>query len=154
VNSYQHLPLDQWSSSSWIGFYKRLQNELGLGNWGYVPNQSGGFMCFYWSGCHKTDEHEVYLQIEEKILCFKIGVTEGNESKFSHFRKLWHNKIIVESKRLGLNVVKPARFGSGYTMTVATLKDYRVVSQDGTIDIDKTCDILRQARELLLGCQL
>ena len=39
-------------------------------------------------------------------------------------------------------------------MTVATLKDYRVTSQDGTIDIDKTCDVLRQARELLLGCQL
>lgn len=154
VNSYQHLPLDQWSSSSWIGFYKRLQNELRLGNWGYVPNQSGGFMCFYWSSCHKTDEHEVYLQLEEEVLCFKIGVTEGNESKFSHFRTLWHKKIVAEGLRLGLSVVKPTRFGSGYTMTVATLKDYRVTSQDGTIDIDKTCDVLRQARELLLGCQL
>lgn len=89
------MPLDKWYYDSWIGFFKLLKNRLNEGGWKYVANPSGGFMGFYWNWI-KIEDAEIYLQIEEKQICFKIFVEEKN--KRSELRNRISRKILTEAK--------------------------------------------------------
>lgn len=147
VASYQSLPIDRWSWYSWIGFYLRLQKELGNGNWDYVPNQSGGFLGYWWHS-QGDDECEQYLQLEEDKLCFKIWV--GEPSRRRELRTKWHERIKEKAKENGIPVKKPSRFGSGQHMTVCIYDgDYRITNNNNVIDISSTVKLLRKAESLL-----
>lgn len=50
VQSYAVVPPSKWEWRAWHGFYSRLQQELDGGDWGYVPNGSGGFVGFGGTG--------------------------------------------------------------------------------------------------------
>ena len=147
VASYQSLPIDKWNRYSWIGFYLRLQKELDDGNWGYVPNRSGGFLGYWW---HSQSDHECeqYLQLEENKLCFKICVDDPHHRR--ELRTKWHKLIQERAKEDKLPVKKPSRFGNGQYMTVCIYDgDYRITNDDNVIDIASTVKLLKNLEFLL-----
>ncbi len=146
VQSFMHLSLDSWNWYSWQGFYNCLQTKLNEGEWDYVPNASGGFLGFRWYW-NDDNECEQYLQLEEKKLCFKIAVDEI--AKRTDLKWKWHERIMKASEQSALNIIKPVLRNGNY-MTVAIMNgDYRIANKDGKIDIEKTLDIIREARKIL-----
>jgi len=150
IQSYSNRPIGDWSRESWTGFYKQLQLEIvGLG-WDYVPNQSGGFLGAWWYW-RKWQDCDVYLQIEEGPLCFKISVPD--KSRASYMRDGLHKELMEASTRLrqSLRLKRPERFGSGWTMTVAVVEQsaWMVESSNGSLDIVGTMNNLRIAEQLL-----
>ncbi|WOD14483.1 hypothetical protein [Paraburkholderia kirstenboschensis] len=132
----------------------RLKEELGSGQWAYVHNGAGGFYGYFGkrvpaAGC------KVYLQIEtspkENKLCFKIDVPEQGQQK--HLRDLWHKKLISESGRQGVSIVRPGRLLTGETMTVAKHeKPFPIPDQSGCADIARTVELLRECQSIIQAC--
>ena len=145
--SYQILPIDKWNWYSWIGFYLRLQRELGDGNWDYVPNPSGGFLGYWWH-FQGDNECEQYLQIEEDKLCFKIWVNQSLHRR--ELRDKWYKRIKEKAKENEMPVKKPSRFGNDQYMTVCVYDGaYRITNEDNLIDITSTVKLLKKAESLL-----
>lgn len=118
VQSFNHLPVKSWGHRAWIGLFKYLQTQLGEGSWGYVANPSGGFMGFWGLG-HRVDNMDVYLQLEQDKVCFKMSmVDKENRSKV---RNQLNKLFVKEASNFDLKVTKPERFGSGRHMTFAIL---------------------------------
>ena len=132
VQSFKYLPIKDWSHKSWIGFFKYLQSKLGEGNWGYVANPSGGFMGF-WTFFQKVDDMDVYLQLEEDKLCFKMFMT--NKENRSEVRGKLNHSFVKEASNFDLQVIKPERFGSGKYMTFAVLQT-DIISKQNNNPID------------------
>ncbi len=150
TQAYESAPLSDWPWDAWQGFFRCLEGKMeNVEGWNYVPNQAGGFMglWWYWQSPQHGDE-ELHLQIEWGRLCFKIKV--GDASKRRERRQHWHERIVEAGRASALPVVRPARFGSGYTMTVAIVEgDFRQAGADGRLDLDATLAILRQAEQVL-----
>jgi len=156
IDSYKILSINKWKWNSWIGFYMELQQKLGDGTWGYVANQRGGFLGFWWNFIKKEDI-TIHLQIEteqgqknddeEKTfnkskLCFKIRVDD--EHKRSDYRWKVYSYIYEEAKKYNLSVKKPDRFGKGLYMTVAVIDVEFRKNNQGIIDINSTCNYLEE----------
>lgn len=145
IQSFLDLPLGDWQRQSrdiWIGFYMALQGEFPDAGWGYVANQSGGFMCFSfsWQGA-------AYLQLEQDKLCFKIDVKERRNR--AHQRWAWHNAFMAAAKSAGLKLRKPHRFGTGSTMTVCLLdEEYRKV-KNGVLDMPETVRFIKKISDFM-----
>jgi len=137
--------VDQWEpcSSCWKGFFIELQELLQSGNWGYVPNASGGFYGFWWNGRDKK-----YLQLEEGKLCFKLEVEDEREQ--TRQRNAWHKRLVAAGKRSTLTIQKPPRFGKGRCMTAAVLDgDYRQCDSSGRLDLNATVELLHQVEMVM-----
>ena len=147
VQSYRTTPPSQWSWEAWKGFYSKLQNEMGDGHWDYVANPSGGFLGYWWHFLG-NDNFNVYLQLEEQKLCFKIWVKDIQRR--GELRHCWHGKIMAAGKVGGLAVKRPSRFGLGEFMTVVTLAmDYRMTGDNGLLDMDKTLALFQSAQAII-----
>lgn len=171
TNSYQNTPIADWRGKKhkrWIGFYMALQeptksdNPLIRGEWGYIPNQSGGFMGFWWrkappkDGSGKYTELEKYMQLEDGKLCFKIDFGGVKEKRVDH-AKQWADELtrIFDHKKYA---VEKAKLRAGKTMTVAKLCDrgssnstipgYMVVAENGCIDMQGTINQLNRISKL------
>lgn len=146
VGSYKRLPLGQWDKwYSWIGFYLRLQKNLGSGNWDYVAK--GDFLGFWWHS-QGNENCKQYLQLEEDKFCFKIWV--NNSYDRSNLREKWHQIIKARGPEYNLKLTKPAKFGSGEQMTVCVYDgQYRECDSHQIIDVEKTVRLLRKAEALL-----
>lgn len=120
TNSFKNSPIEKWSSLAWQGFYKEMEQYLDIDSWGYVNNPAGGFMGMWWNW---QDNHEIsmYLQFEQQKLCIKIYY-DGSENK-SEIRQKYHNQLMELSKKLGLPVHRPERFGAGTYMTIGVIDD-------------------------------
>lgn len=146
-NLYRVIPPIKWPSewwwSGWHGLYRYLEDELEVVGWGHVNNASGGFLglTWHWRG-------NVYLQIEQEKLCFKVEV--GDKERRSERRWYWHERVVEAGKASSLTITKPPRFGNGWYMTVAILDgDWRQAGTDGKLDLAATLAVLRQAEEVL-----
>lgn len=118
-NSFQVLSIKDWNRNSWEGFYQFLQTQINVREWRYVANPSGGFLGLWWHFC-SWKQYNVYLQIEQGNLCFKIGEVYNNHSQV---RNEWYSKLIAHAKKNGKNEIKkPQRFGSGTYMTAAIVE--------------------------------
>ncbi len=150
IQSYRTTPPSKWSWEAWKGFYARLQNELGDGHWDYVANPSGGFLGYWWH--FGGDENfNVYLQLEERKLCFKIWVKDA--ARRGEIRQCWHDKIMAAGKEHGLSVKRPCRLGLRQYMTVVVLAtDYRMTGDNGLIDMDKTLALFQSAQAVIDDC--
>lgn len=153
--AYECAPLCRWTREGWEGLLRCLEEKLKAeAGWGYVPNQSGGFMGMWWHRKNVGGD-DVYLQIESKKLCFKIEVRDAKRRR--ERRQYWHDRIVAAGKVAGMKIAKPARFGSGRWMTVARLvgddgrqdRDWRQAGTDGRLDLAATLAVLRQAEEVL-----
>ncbi|MGI6599047.1 MAG: PD-(D/E)XK nuclease family protein [Kiritimatiellia bacterium] len=147
VQGFRTLSPKNWTWESWIGFYLELQNVFTDANWGYVPNQSGGFWGFWWQ-MQGDDKCRQYLQIEQAKFCFKIWVQD--KGKRGALRNLWNRRILEECTRHGLKARRPNRFGNGTCMTVAILdQEYRIVNDRNELDFPRTIEILKRAESVL-----
>ena len=147
VKAFRTHPLAEWPCLSWQGFFCELQSKLLDGEWGYVPNQSGGFMGYWWNG-RRDHDSEQYLQLEKSTLCFKVSVDDV--AKRAGVRDRWVERILQAARELNFDLVRPARLGRGQTMTVACFNgDYRVAGGGGALDTDGTVARLRRAQEVL-----
>ncbi len=147
--SYIVERLEKWYWYSWMGFYSRLQSEgIDCVDWGYVPNPRGGFLAFWWH-FQGDDTCGQYLQLEEDKLCFKIWV-KNKEERYS-LRQKWSRVVMAENldQKFGLDLNRPKRFGSGEYMTICLVENYRQVSDNGLIDMNKTLEVLKTAEKLL-----
>ena len=151
--SWKKKPLCDWHWHGWEGLFRCLEEKLKAG-WSYVPNPSGGFLGLWWHRKNVGGD-DVYLQIEQEKLCFKIAV--GDAKRRSERRRYWHDRIVAAGKAAGMKIAKPARFGSGQHMTVARLvgddgwqdRDWRQAGTDGKLDLAATLVVLRQAEKVL-----
>jgi hypothetical protein len=143
-------PLDKWTWWNWIGFYSAIQERVIDGSWNYVPNQSGGFLGFWWAGVGDNGFHW-YLQLEETDLVVKIGVNE--KSGRSAIRDSCLRRVLSVARSMDLPFKRPGRVGHGQTMTVAVLASaYRRVDASGRLDMEATLAVLRDAELLIRRC--
>lgn len=150
VQSYASFPIDKWTWDSWKGFYIEIQRRLQDGDWDYIANPAGGFFGFWWH-FKKANECEVYLQIEQDKLCFKIWTVDAEKRKY--LRQHWHEIIINECQKHNVKAQKPSRFGYGQYMTVAILEqEYRITNDDGIINMGATLEMLKSAQSVIDNC--
>ena len=144
VNAFVHK--EKWNHKNWIGFFKYLQKELNRGNWGYVPNQNGGFMGYWWA-FQKNEFCTQYLQIQEEDLVLKINSNkEENDKKF---RNICYKHYLAKAKEDGLSFEKPTRFGKGETMTILTTKYLIRDESSELIDIESTLEKLKRYTQFI-----
>lgn len=149
TQSFSILPVDQWNWYAWQGFYKELETRLTLTSWDYVANPAGGFLGAWW---HFTPikDGDMYLQFEEKKLCFKIYY-EGELNR-SDVRWEMHNRLMsIARDRNHSEISKPARFGAGLYMTIAVV-DSHYLFGDSIVDIDELVRKLLVYQELIDIC--
>lgn len=150
INAYQKLPVTSWKNkgTSWQGLFKALQTEMGRGNWGYVPNPSGGFMGFWFGGKDiflDGSKARSYIQLAEDKLLFKIAVKEQSLQK--KFRSAWHKAIILFGKSNGFEGFKKPRFRSGKDMTVVDGGEWIICNDNGVVDIPLTVSGLQNIKD-------
>lgn len=156
INSYQTLPLNEWHRNSWKGFFLAIQKEISVDNWGKVDNPAGGFMGLWWHGQNKNlddKNFDIYLQLEEKKLIFKVAVPHKKDYSVlkddcsalrDHCRKFLY-EVATEQ-----NIQIEPYGRSGKWMGIAKLKDdYRIPKEDGTIDLSATIENLKKIERLL-----
>ena len=82
VNDY-NKSIVEWETNQYIGFFNFLKSERLIDDgywqagWGYVPNQTGGFMGMWWSpksinNLYNSCKGELYIQIEANRIVLKI----------------------------------------------------------------------------------
>ncbi len=143
--SWKKKPLCNWHWHGWEGLFRCLEEKLKAG-WGYVPNPSGGFLGMHWHWRNGGGD-DVYLQIEQEKLCFKIRVDDKERRR--ERRRYWHERVVEAGKASSLTITKP-HFGNGHYMTVAILdRDWRQAGTDGRLDLAATLALLREAEEVL-----
>ncbi len=150
VEKFRSVSLDQWDWFCWTGFFIELQNNLGDGEWAYIPNPSGGFMGYWW---HSRGNKYLLLEgnFDSKTpsrLCFKITVQDQKEQ--SKQRNEWHEVLSKAASDQGYSLSKPARFGKGTHMTAAVADgDFRKTDADRLLDLEATLNHLREAENFL-----
>ncbi len=149
TQSFLELPVSEWGWYAWQGFYKALENELEISSWDYVANPSGGFLGAWWH-FEKIENGEMYLQFEEKKLCFKISCDD--KDKRSTIREEQYNKLIALAQQQGMDEIqKPARFGAGTCMTIAVV-DSDYIFGKGKIDMNDIVCKLKKYQFLIDLC--
>jgi hypothetical protein len=142
-NSYLTLPLSAWNFNSWSGFFMELQKSCD-GAWRLEYNpKDGEYFCFQFACFNDI----AYLQLEANKLYFKIKVEDDNKSEK---RLKWHSALINKADVLGIELLRPKKFGSGTYMTVCILKDdYRKTKDNQIIDMQKTLENINKAVSLV-----
>ena len=146
VQSFKSKPVNKWKKRAWIGFFQHLQSYLGEGNWGYVANPSGGFMGFWGLGHRVENNIDIYLQIEQKKICFKMSVP--NKEGRSKIRDELYKLFKTEASEFDLKVTKPKRFGSGRHMTFAVL-DTDVFENENSIDLQQVNRLMDEVQKFI-----
>ena len=127
------------------GFYQFLQERLEeWSDWRYVPNQTGGFLGFWyhWKGTEEISE--IYIQIENAFeygikLVIKISGWEPSTEKL--YELLNEIKPIAEKNELSIE--KPDRYRAGTTSTLAIIQNAFSVDNDGNLELEKFIKILK-----------
>ncbi|MBA7589980.1 hypothetical protein ES708_32079 [subsurface metagenome] len=149
-NSFKNLTIKEWHWNSWQGFYQFLQTKIDVTGWRYVANPAGGFLGLWWHFL-EWKNYNVYLQIEQGNLCFKIGEVYDNHSSV---RNECSSIIMKHAQQKGNHeIVKPQRFGSGTYMTVAIIerKDW-LGDDDSILDKGKVVDKLKEYEKFIDEC--
>lgn len=128
-NLYNTLPIAEWWSMPYTGFFKHLIDTKAVSQenwWGYVPNPSGGFMCLCWYPLNNaeldkiglTEDYcdECKLQIENNKIAVKISADGEayDKIKVNHARQ----KILEYFQKSIPDFEKPARQVFSTWMTV------------------------------------
>lgn len=137
TNSYLTLPITDWKSWEWQGFYMSLETELGTGDWGYVANPNGGFWGFYWhwKKVSSNPEMELYLQFEQNKLCVKAYNKNAKKDGIQY-----SNKLIKFAKEKNIPTL-PIKRRTGLTMTLTAID----LQNFDTLDMP---DVIKQLREI------
>ena len=146
--SFSTTSPDKWDYDAWIGFYQTLQNDENHFpdlDWDYVNNRSGGFAGCWW-GAQEWRGAEVYLQLQQNKLCFKISIEEVTfeQAGARDLRKNWKNLILQQAKEKRLPIKAPTKMGYGRTMTCGIVErsDWMATTTQNLIDIKETINKL------------
>lgn len=150
INSFETLPIKEWNTDSWLGFYEFLDTQLEVDDWHYVANPRGGFLGLWWHFLEWKD-YNVYLQIEQGNLCFKIGEVYKNHSSV---RNEWFSVLSKQKESENLvEIKKPPRFGKGTFMTVGIVRREDWLGQDDSIlDKEQVIRNLKKYENFLSNC--
>ena len=149
TQSFRTLPVSEWGWYAWQGFYKELESRLNLTSWNYVANPSGGFLGAWWHFMPIVDG-EMYLQFEERKLCFKICY-EGNGDRSAVRNKMHDILMSLAFDNNYPEITKPTRFGAGHYMTIAIVNpDY--LFGNTIVEIDEIVKKLETYQQLINEC--
>ncbi|RYZ22247.1 MAG: nuclease [Chitinophagaceae bacterium] len=146
-NSFQNI-ISKWKAAE--GFYICLQEKVDeWSDWGYVANQSGGFLCFcyHWNG---TDDYSIYIQIENAFdngIKLVIKIADWTPSTRLLYQML--SKLQPIALEHGLSLVKPDRYRAGETSTLAIVDNAFPVDNEGVLDIDKFVTTLKSLEKTI-----
>lgn len=155
-NDFINKPLKDWKGPDWQGFFQFVESEIYIENWNFVNNPNKGFWCavLNWES---WNSYPVYLQIEEKKLCFKISTHPGDVKmppnvNRSQIRNELSNSILKEARSKGLTQIrKPDRFGNGKYMTIAVIDGENWLgNEDEKINKNSTIENLKFYKQFLL----
>lgn len=148
INSYKVTPINEWHWLSWKGFYSELQKNIG-GDWGYVPNASGGFLGFWWQWKNSKineKEFDYYIQIEQHQLVFRLYAY--NENERTEIREFYKEILFKNANLLQIEISEFRRYGK--YMGVAKLSlEYRKTDKNNMLDFEETVHNLRKIGELI-----
>lgn len=145
TNRYLDLPMADWDSYAWQGFYMKLNESLPDLEWGYVPNQTGGFWGA-WFNSKSNAEVDMYLQFEENKLCFKISVEDPDMRR--ELREKYYTKLMELTT--DDTIQKPDRFGCGNFMTIAVAVPPFL--KEGKIDLQVVLKTLEEYSHIIERC--
>jgi hypothetical protein len=160
INSYQRLPISEWSYRSYVGFFKHLSNTILKSerkSWGYVSNPTGGFMGLWWFDILSSDDltgigldeqcaDELYLQIENDIIAVKYTVNPKKNPDTNKVTSIRWKLYDYFRQQLG-DAFQKKSFRPGNFMTVGYVK------YDETNYIEKLTDMKKALLGLLTnGC--
>ena len=154
VQSWQSENPADWSWSAWKGFFMELQRTSVRGDWDYIPNESGGFLC-YWFAARETDETWMHIDQAKGTLCFRLAMSESDADQRYALRDRWSGCIIDRCKELNIPARKPQRFGriSAGSLTVAEIdREGWLMMQDGLADVDATVANMKKCLEVVRHC--
>jgi len=148
---YKDLRFEAWGYPDWEGFYLLLEDALEVGGWGYVANPSGGFIGLWWNFL-TWKEHEVYLQIEQGNLCFKMAVDA--KEKRSEAQNEWHAILMKQAEQEGRKEIqRPSHMRSGTYMTCAIVKREDWLGKDDELlDRNRVIARLTEYEQFLSRC--
>jgi hypothetical protein len=145
-NKLEHIT-SNWKAAE--GFYLKLQEMIlpEWSDWRYVANQMGGFLGF-WYHWTSPGDYSLYIQIENAFdygikLIVKIGDWEQSVDTLYSVLAALQNI----SNQYGLNLIKPDRYRTGKTSTLAIVENTFQTNSDGIFDIEnfhKTLKILEK----------
>ncbi|MEZ4239474.1 MAG: hypothetical protein R3F59_25610 [Myxococcota bacterium] len=139
TRGFRTAPLSAWSRRAWAGFFLALQEELPGAWWSYVPNPSGGFMCFNYAHRPLCDGMALFPQLEEHRLVLKLHVPD--KARRSAERDAWVRRLVSADGPWR----RPGRLGHGAYMSVAeSAEAYRQVDGAGRLVLDETSARLKQ----------
>ena len=146
TNSFKTKPMTDWSWYAWQGFYMELEEWYKDVYWEYVANPSGGFLGAWWNFIDSTtDDVKMYFQIEQGKFCFKI-LCGNNISDTRGVRQMFYSILLEKADKHDICVIKPQRFGNGYTMTVGIIADLFEYYDEGNVKtlLDTCCEITKE----------
>ncbi|WP_130732545.1 PD-(D/E)XK nuclease family protein [Komagataeibacter xylinus] len=153
TQSFLTLPVAQWPSQAWEGFFLALQHVFPDLRWGYVANPRGGFMGAWWH-YGAWSGWETYLQIEQESLVLRLGCwhTKHPPAVCASVRDRWLKTLEATSRQTGITIQRPARRGNGRSMAAAcvgTGPDWIKLDQKGLLDFNATVAFLREVMTML-----
>lgn len=116
-----------WSLGDYFGFFDHCRRQavgsMATADVGYVANPNGGFAGCWWKWTEIEHGVKLYLQLEDKRLCFKIEVPKELEARAGQLRDKALDVVLAVAKEHGVPAARPQRLGHGTWMTVAVLED-------------------------------
>lgn len=143
--------MSRWGWYQWQGFFKRLEQDIEVESWDYVPNPNGGFLGLWWHFMDsQNDKIRMYLQFEEQKLCVKIEYCGDNNYR-SEIRDKYHSLLMEEARRMGLRLNRPSRFGCGTYMTIGIVPPEEIFG-NGQLQIEDLVSKLHKYERLVDVC--
>ena len=146
-NQYQDKMIADWTASDWKGFYQGLEQLRPVIDWNLVNPPSGAS---FWNAVlnwYDYDSVNAYMQIEQGLLCFKLGEVYEN---MAEVRNRFH-RILMDGCKDKPEIRRPSRFGNGTYMTVAVVdrKDWLGTNED-KVDMAAVASRLNNYESLLI----
>ena len=151
VQSWKYKEPKEWLENDWKGFYMELESKPSLvGNW-ELTNPRNGILGFPFGSTPVAGGEgkiDLYLQIGEGNLCFRIGLKEDGDPK--KLRDYWHQAILEQCRKEKIPAKKPHFGWVGATMAVAKVaQDDWLVVRDGRVDVAGTVTQLQRCLKVV-----
>lgn len=151
ISSYAVLPIDDWHWNSWKGFFIELRKKLKDGDWGYVPNPNGGFLGFWWNeDKNNKDKYDIYLQIDHSLKKITIKLWNNADKIEQSIIDKWKKHIEYDKNDIVIKKPPRVRVGKNSTTIGIVENEFRITSNNGIIDINKTINFIKEIQKIKL----
>jgi hypothetical protein len=138
--AYENIPPAQWDGIAWVGFFQFIESKMEVNMFHFVNNPAGGFWNLslnwnYWG------RYPVYMQIEQRKICFKIAVgeietgLEEAKARMNYVQDTVHAELISFAKEKGESrIERPAVYvRRGAYRTIAVIRQENWMGADDQI---------------------